>query len=544
MSVLGSIREAATGRKGASGPSVERETRRADAAETMAEVYEESLNILEDRLLDDEGWRRVGIESEREFTRRGLIEMIKISRAMYLSHPLIQRAVNVTSYYTWAQGSTTQAQDTKIQEEIVEPTMEDDGNRAEWFGYQNRLLTDVDQMVEGNIFFILFTNLYGDVSVRSVPTQQITEILTREGDGRIITYYRRVWGEVTLNAATGATDQVEHEEFYPDWRYHPDKKPQMIGGIKVNWDAPIMHQRTGGLKNMRFGVPETFSSLDWARAYKNFLEDWHTLVKSLSRFAFKATTKGKKIKGLKEKLEKEGKDGVGDEPLEQAPTERLGRGKRIGDVFVGRENDDIQAIPKSGATISSDDARPSRLMIAAAMDLPDTILSQDPQQGALATAKTLDRPTELRMKSRQTMWTSCEQDFWRYCIDSKVRAGQLSGKQVKDPRTDLNVIVPAGNASVDVTFPPILEDDPLANIHAIVAAATLEGKPDANVLPPEQVAKMLLEALGADDIDQLMEELPEEEEETEPGEEDEELTRGKVEEALAALTEAIRAANA
>src|SRR5206468_803277 len=108
--------------------TIGQETRRADAAEIMAEILDESLAILEDNLIGDEGWRRTGIESEREFTRRGLIEMIKISRAYYLSHPLIKRAVNVTTYYTWAQGITETAKDSKIQDEIIESTVNNDAN--------------------------------------------------------------------------------------------------------------------------------------------------------------------------------------------------------------------------------------------------------------------------------------------------------------------------------------------------------------------------------------------------------------------------------
>jgi hypothetical protein len=489
----------------------------------------ENLQLLE-MSMEDEGWRKLGIQAEREFTRRGLDQLIRVSRAMYLSHPLVKRGVNVTTYYTWAQGVTMQAKDQTVQDEIVLPTMDDDANRQELYGYQARILTDVDQMNEGNVFIVMFTNMNGDVSVRSIPTNEITEIMSREGDGRILTYYRRVWSESSMDLRTATPIIRQKEEFYPDWRYHPDNKPDTVAGIKVNWDAPIIHQKTGGLKNMRFGIPETYAAFEWARAYKSFLEDWHTLVNSLSRFAFKATTKGKKIQRLKEKLESEGKRQTQDE-AETDLNDRQPRRRKVGDVYVGKEGDDIQAIPKSGATISSDDARPSRLMIASAMDLPDTILSGDVDVGNFATSKTLDRPTELAMLHRQTLWSDFHKDIFRYCIDAKVRALELPGKQEKDPRTELNIIVPSFDSTVEVTFPPILEDDKAANINAIVAAATLQGKANAEVLPPELVSKMLLESLGVEDVDATLDELPEPE-------------AAQVEEALNNLTEAIRAAAA
>lgn len=474
------------------------------------EVIHENLRRLE-LAMEDEGWRRTTATIEQEFTRGGLGEMIRISRAMYLIHPLIQRAVDVKTYYTWSQGVTIQAADSKIQDMIVSPMMENDANRSELYSHQARLATDVDQQVDGNVFMAMFTNAYGDVSLRSIPTEQIMEILSREGDGKVVTFYRRMWTEEVLNEYTGATETHQKEELYPDWRYHPRSKPDTFGSLKVNWDAPIMHNRTGGLKAMKFGVPETYSALEWARAYKGFLEDWHTLVKSLSRFAFKATTKGRKIPGLRKKLEDEGKGRRVES--EEAPIPRPGqRPKKVGDTFVGKEGDDLVPIPKTGATVASDDARPSRLMVAAAMGLPDTILSGDPQQGALATAKTLDRPTELMMLSRQTMASEREQDIFRYAVDAKVRALQLPGKEVQDPRTGLWVIEPKGDTTVAVTFPPILEHDQKESVEAITAAATLAGKTDAETMPFELVSKMLLEALGANDIEQILDEMPDQEE--------------------------------
>jgi hypothetical protein len=46
-----------------------------------------------------------------------------------------------------------------------------------------------------------------------------------------------------------------------------------------------------------------------------------------------------------------------------------------------------------------------------------------------------------------------------------------------------------------------------------VAAATLSGHPDAGVLPQEMTAKMLLEALDVEDMEQALADLPEPEKE-------------------------------
>ena len=508
MGVRDKLNEA-LGRNGDEMSEVERGLReQARSANIMADEFKENLHQLE-LAMEDEGWRRLAASLEYEFTRFGLEMMIRLSRALYLSNPLIKRGINVKTYYTWAQGFSLKAADQRVEDEVVLPTIEDDPNRLELFGQQARILTDVDQQVEGNIFVALFTTGDGDVSVRTIPTEQIKEIITQEGDKRIVTYYRRAWVEDIFDPTTGGVRSEAREVLYPDWCYHPEKKPEHHGSLQVEWDAPIIHQRTGGLKDMRFGIPDPYSVMEWARAYKGFLEDWHSLVKSLSRFAWKLSTKGKKVKKLKERLEQEPDPGTAEEE------ESLRRRIRtpVGEAFVGKEGDDITAIPKSGVTASADDARPSRLMIAAGFDLPDTFLSGDVDIGNFATSKTLDRPTELGFKNRQTMWADLDQNIFRYCCDAKVRAlaPGFTGREIKDPRTGLLVIKPDFDPTVTLNFPPILESDKKANIGAIIAAATLEGKADAEVLPEELTAKMLLEALGVEDVDKVMEELPDEE---------------------------------
>lgn len=447
----------------------------------------ESMATLERQMVDD-GWRRLTTQLDREFTRDGLDDLMRISRAMYLSHPLIQRAVNVRAYYTWAQGVHVTAEDDHVQALVVEPMMEDHGNKKEIFGHQARILTDVDQSVDGNVALALWTTAKGDVSIRTVPAEEVREVISDPDDRCAIWFYRRCWVEDRFDLKTGYSVPTPREVFYPDWRYAltATSKPKSIGGIEVQWDAPIIHQCTGGLKNMSFGIPETYAALDWARAYQKFLEDWHTIVASLARFAWRMTTKGSKIQRAKTRL---GSTITPDEPVE------TNRAPGAGGVFVGGESDSMTPIAKSGATTSADDARPSRLMIAAAMDLPDTILSGDADQGNLATAKTLDRPTELAIRSRQSMWADLYRDIFAYAIEVKQKAGQLGGVE---------------DLGVTVSFPEVIQHDTESMVNAIVAAATLSGSIDAGTIPGEQLSRMLLQALGVEDIDAVLEDLDDE----------------------------------
>lgn len=467
------------------------------AANIMAETFQENLARLEDSQEAGE-WKRISFNVEREFTRPGLDDICDLSRAMYLSHPLIKRLVNVTTYYTFAQGVTRKAMDDRVQKEVLEPHLADEGNKRELYGHAARILTDVDQLVEGNVFMALFTDLEGNVKLRSFPTKQIREIYHRAGDSRDITFYRRSWSEQIFDENTGSTKSVQNEALYPDYLYQPRVRPKKIGRMEVHWDSPIIHKKSGGMKDMMFGIPETYAALDWARAYRKFLENWHTLVASLAKFAWNATTKGSKIKAGKEKLRSQ---------LEDSDTFEDDNETVAGGVFLGKPGEKLDAIPKTGAHTSAEDARPSRLMVAAAGDIPDTILSGDVDVGNFATSKTLDRPTWLRMRNRQFTERDWEQAIFRYLIDAKVRAGKLPGTIKYEPDGSNSYVDPGVDSEVKVAFPPILQEDTLDMVKAIIAAATLEGKTEAGTLPPEQVSKMLMETLEVEDIDSVLSEL-------------------------------------
>jgi hypothetical protein len=458
---------------------------------------EENLASLEDEVRGDTDWRRMTMSMDREFTRQGLDDLMRVSRAMYMSNPLIQRAVNVTTFYTWGQGVTYDCQNEAVMEQVVEPIMHDEYNRLDYFGHQARILSDVDQMVDGNLFQALFVQPDGTVKVRSIPSEEIIDIYTNEEDRAYMHYYHRRWTVRYLDEQGHVKTRTE-EALYPDIRWQPLAQMDSVGQLEVKWGSPIIHQRTGGLKHMRFGVPELYSALDWARAYKKFLENWHTIVASLARFAWSLSTKGSKVSRSARRL---------NTTLAEGDTTTEGnRPPAAGSVFVGGPEDMMTPISKSGATTSAEDARPSRLMVASAANIPDTILAGDPDMGNLATAKTLDRPTELGFKNRQSMYTEHDQALFRFSIDQQIRLGRLPGTIENLP--DGNTYVePADDVDVAVNFPPILEQDMESVVKALVSAATLDGKTRADTIPSEELSRLLMETLGVDEIDAKLEDL-------------------------------------
>jgi hypothetical protein len=266
----------------------------------------------------------------------------------------------------------------------------------------------------------------------------------------------------------------------------------------------VYHARIGGFSDWKFGLGEVYAGIDWARAYKGFLEDWASLTKSLSKIAWKMTTPGGKkgVAAAKLKLNTTlGNAGTGAE-TNPAPT--------TGSTFIGGEGVDLNPMNIRGANVSAEDGRRLLLMAAASAGLPETYYG-DVSVGTLATAKTMDRPTELMMLERQTMWIDILRNIIGYVLIQAVKAtsGALKGsgtivETADGAEVELRI---AWNKDIDsmldIDFPPILEHDIQTAVQSVVTALTLNGQ-DIRLLDEPQGTRLLLNALGVDDVDEIM----------------------------------------
>lgn len=481
-----------------------------------------SVEYLQERLaelelaLEDAGWIRMSFEADQEFSRDGLRRIMAMSRLFFLKNPLINRAVTLQAMYVWGQGVSIKGAHPEI-DAIVQSFLDDPKNQVELTGHQARTMKEQDLQVEGNLFFVLFPHMAtGRVQVRTIPADEIAEILTNPEDRKDPWFYKREWSTTTLDADHGGSVTTAQQiAYYPDWRYNPTAKPMAIGGREVRWDTPIYHVRVGGLSNMQFGVPETYSGLDWARAYKEFLEDWATIVRAYAKFAFQMNAKGGKkgIAAIKSKLGTT----LGTSSSETNPP------PNAGSIAVMAEGNNLTPIKTAGATTSADDGRRMLLMVAAATGLPESFFG-DVSVGTLATAKSLDRPTELKFRDRQELWKDVLHDILQYVVDKRATAiaysalrGALGWNEEQDERVVVLEVDPETgepiDRHIDIDFPGILEHDKTEEIKAITQAATLDGKALAGTMDMKTVSRMLLTALGQDDVDDLLDTIfPEDEE--------------------------------
>lgn len=471
------------------------------------EFFEERLAELE-LALEDDDWLRLNDSADTEFSREGLRRITQLARLHYLKHPLIRRAVEVKKLYVWGQGFSVRAADPQI-DEVVRAFLDDEKNQAELTDHLARSQKEIDRQTDGNLFFVIFTNQQtGRVRVRSIPFGQIDDVICNPEDSKEPWFYRRVWTQRTANLSTGTPESVQRIAYYPDWQYTPVNRPDTIGGHPVEWDAPVYHVRCGGFSDWKFGVSELYSAIDWSKAYKAFVEDWLAIMRAYRRFAWQVNTKGGKRGIASAKAKLNSTFGQGGTTVETNPA------PVTGSTFIGTDGNTLQPVKTAGATVSPEDGRRVLLMVMAAVGLPETFMG-DASVGSLATAKSLDRPTELMMIDIQTLWKTVFGRLLKHVAHCAVKAprGSLSGlgqvvSEVEDnqriERIEWNEDV---NPLIDVDFPPLVVEGAKDRVAAIVSAATLDGKAQVGTLPFDALVRMILIALGEDDVDDIMTEM-------------------------------------
>ncbi|MGI5233855.1 hypothetical protein [Actinoallomurus sp. CA-142502] len=471
------------------------------AERQMVSHLQESIADLENRMREP-GWQQMAARSQQEFSRQGLIDIAVACRLMSIKNPLIKRGLSLRQGYVHGQGveigvktsrsdrrrAARSGQDVNA---VVQACIDDPGNQDVLFGQTARDRNEASLGTDGNVFFACFTNpRTGAVQIRTIPFDEVAEIITDPDDAAKRQFYLRRWTERRFDLASGTLTQTQREAYYPAMGYRPVTRPRQIGSREVRWDAPVVHVKVNSPEGWQWGIPDAYAAIDWANAYREFLTDWATLVRALSRFAWRLTSKGSRQAQARR-------------ALSAAPSADPVTGERrhAGATASLPADMALEAIPKTGATIDSESGRPLATMVAAALDLPITMLLGDPGvTGARATAETLDEPTKLAMQGRRGLWTEVLRTILGYVIDQAAKApdGLLKGTVRRDG--DREWVELAGDASrtVTVDWPKLEDTDPAMLVDAIVKADSL------GYIPPLEVLRLLLVALHVDDVDEIL----------------------------------------
>ncbi len=469
----------------------------------------ETISELELKLLDlsEPGWLPLGTTDDFEFSREFLDDLVRKSRLYAIKNPLIKQQVRVYTNYVWGQGITVTGKGAV--NDAVQAFLS--GNRRAVFGYKAAARLNRSLMTDGTVPFRLFTNVStGAVKLRAMRFEELRARITNPDDASEDWFWLRAY---TKNGTPTYA-------LYPDLFYRPDPRKRIsqyqvagVGLVAVEWATPVYVLKVNDLEGMAFGIPETYAGMDWAKAYKEYLENWAKFVRSLTRWAWKMKTTGNQTAVNAVQAALDTQFGASTSALVDAnPAPTTGSA-----AVLGAGVDDMEPIKLGGATFPSADGRRLLLMVASAAGLPETFFG-DAEVGTLATAKSLDRPTELNFSAYQTMWAETYADLLAYVVDAAAKApsGPLRALyDSEDPETGAVVLKDTDAAgepvtrAVDVDWPPIVHDDTESRVKAISLAVKTNAIDDAPL-----VARMLLTALGEQDIDDALRRLypPEDEE--------------------------------
>lgn len=465
------------------------ELAREDLAESFADV---------ELALEDRGWWQLTAQAQNEFTRTGLYRAAQVARIAVQIHPLLKRAVALRTAYVWGQGVEITARDEDVNA-LIQEFVTDAGNRRAMFGDEAQERQERTCATDGNLTFVLFTNpRTGKVQVRTVLFDQILDKITNPDDVSEPWYYLREWATVGLvpsGTGVGAASVNQIRRMYhPALGYYPASRPTSINGVPVAWDAPLLHAKVNDLEGWQWGIGDAYAALGFARMYSDFLVDIARTARSLSKIVYRMVgDRSKKISTAVAKIQQAQTD-------LDAFVDGRGPAGQLAGMGPGVA---LEAIPKTGAMLDSNSGKPLAAMVGSAMGVPVTMLLSDPgQTGARAVAETLDRPTELGLQLRQKFHANVRSQVFDYVIDQAVLApqGPLRGRIQRAATGDrLQVtLAEAKERQVDIVFPPLDEQDP-AQIVAAIVNADATGK-----VPPEVTARLLLQALHVEDVDDLI----------------------------------------
>ena len=457
-------------------------------------IFRERLWELE-LALEDRGWVRETTLAALEFSRYGVQQLIRICRIYGIKNPIIKRIAEICELYVFGRGFEISSNDDTANE-VIQDFLE--VNDAE-MGHVGMAEKEKDIQTDGMLYFGLPTDPSGNVTVNMIDPLEIMDVLTDPDDTSKPLYFLRQWNRNIIDYDSGMQRPQWQKCWYPVVDIvmdPPAKKPMRMGDCPVNWDMPVLRIKIGSPAKWRWGVPPVYGALDWARAYKDALEDYATVRRTLARFALMVETKGGPgaIAAYNALFNTTFADAQGTQPEQNPPPV-------VASAHISGPGNQIQAFKSAGAQANPEETRRLLLMACASAGMPETFFG-DASTGSLATAVSLDRPTELKFTAIQRRWKHIIKRILTYVIwvSDNTAGGKMKEAKAKAKPEKLNI---------KVVFPTVVEHDIQPMIQAITEVATMGGRNGiaAGIVDRRTIADLLLAEIGFEDRAELLTEI-------------------------------------
>ena len=417
-------------------------------------IKEATTSVEADLALEDQGWIALSDTTTDVVTSAERIMNLKLSRLYAVKDPLGKQAIRLWTDYTFGSGMTSHSDEDKT-EKVRQEFWESKANQNVLSARGQRKSSD-KLLIDGEVFFAIFLGTKGEAKIRLIDPLEITEIISDAEDKENVLYYQRKWSD--------AQGKV-HEAIYRSTTNIKGELAKDAQGkdVKHTEDALVYHLTYNTISQR--GNPLLLPALIWLKYYTKFMASRIAIMLALAKFAWKTKVKG------------------GQTAVDAIKAKTNDKEVAAGSVLLENMGSDTVPIKtETGAQAAYQDGRQIKLMIAAAVGIPEQYFG-DISIGNLATAKTVELPMMKMFQSYQKVW--------------------------EDTYTDINEIVfthnsiPEDKQYVDMDFPAIAPED--------VSQAADNFVKILQVLPElgdsSDVKQVALMTLGVNDPAEVLDEL-------------------------------------
>lgn len=402
---------------------------------TVPELAEAYTRADIELALDDRGWvnsAKVYLSSEEDDQTRQVT--VGKSRLYWRKDPLSKQAVRLWTDYALGTGITFASEDAANQNGMT--TFMKDRRNRKVMSSEGQRKSSKKLLIDGEIFFAIFTDGGGKKVIRRIDPLQITNIICDPDDDEHILGYRRQLPQIQ--------GRQPKSLYYADWT--ADAEDRQLGQEqKVFAQEPVVFETDVVVYHLAFdaiakrGNGLLSSVIDWTREHRRFMEARVAITQALSKYAYKLTAKGgqKAVDAIKDKMQST-------YAKSSASTVEKNPQNAPGGTWAQNQALDLEAAPRAtGAGDAATDGNQLKLMVSAGTGIFLHYFG-DPSTGNLATATAMELPMLKMFDSYQELWKDAYVDIFTIVLD------QTPDDAVDDQLEDLDITI---------ELPPILDDD-------------------------------------------------------------------------------------
>lgn len=449
----------------------------------------ESSNIIA-YMMEEFGWNKVTDNSllrpmKRTVNtiRNGIIR----HQLKYSTDGYIKRGVNLHTDFVFGKGiDIPKAKSEVIMEEVVTPFWRDPVNQRNYFSFMAQQRRHKEAAISGELnILIKIDPITSRVRLYPILPHEIIEVIPDKDEPGRPAFYQlrhtvREW-DFQRNQWKGTVDMDLQLHRAYRYKIFEASNDELARGL-------VYHVGFNEFFDLMRGESDIHACYEESESARDIAQDGATLSRSNAEIGYKM-------------LIKKGGKTVKDDVMEYLKTRTDGSNPTPAPGSEWVENDAVSRewmqARDTGAQSREKDQRLMRLYTYATLGFGEHYFG-DASTGNLATSTSMELPVIKMIESEQKLWESIYHDLINFQIDIAAVGGVISGETVD--RDELEVETEE-NRMIDIDFPPITQKE----IDRYITAVT--GAESASLLPYKSAARLVMEALGVNNIDEELEEL-------------------------------------